>query len=133
MLNQDIKRLIEQGANDQNILLNRLKQLGHNLTQSTISRKLKALGYVKINGEYQKVANKKIENKVIFVPPNLLVINTKAGYANAIATKIDQVLISNYPEFVGSIAGDDTIFIAVDTNSKSLEWLIEQIKLVINE
>ncbi len=131
MLNQEIIRLIEQGAKDQNVLLEKLKQLGYKLTQSTISRKLKALGYIKINGEYQAIGTENLENKVTFVPPNLIIINTKAGYASAIASKIDQALIITQPEFVGSIAGDDTVFIAVNIVSKTPESLIEQIKLVV--
>jgi transcriptional regulator of arginine metabolism len=134
MLNDDIIDLIERGVADQSTLLTELRKLGHEITQSSISRKLKQLGVIKLHGKYQvtlKGFNKEV--RIIFTPPNLIVIRTVPGHANAMAAIIDNKLIanSNYSEFVGSIAGDDTIFLAVDLNGRDSQWAIEQVKRVI--
>jgi transcriptional regulator of arginine metabolism len=132
MLNDDIIRLLEEDVNDQNKLLQRLKSLGHELTQSSISRKLKALGISKIHGKYQKIANAShFVNKISFIQPNMIVIRTSPGNANPIAAKIDQQLIDKYPEFIGSIAGDDTIFLAINLNGKDSAYLIKKLKEII--
>ena len=116
MLNDDIIKIIRQGVNDQKLLLEKLSDLGHHLTQSSISRKLKQIGIIKANGIYQMAASedKKIKS-MNFVEPNLFIIRTAPGHAGAIASIIDKQLVDKprYPSFVGTIAGDDTIFIAI--------------------
>ena len=136
MLNDDIIHLIEEGINDQHELLRQLKILGHELTQSSISRKLKQLGITKLHGRYQRmelIRSKEKEISFVFVPPNLLVIRTFPGHAGVIASEIDQQLVDNtrYPEFVGSIAGDDTIFVAINIADKDSDFIIEKIKEAI--
>jgi transcriptional regulator of arginine metabolism len=139
MLNDDIIQVIKNGVTDQQDLHQKLKKLGHDLTQSSISRKLKQLGISKSQGIY-KIANQHnpiLSSKVSFVPPNLIVITTPPGHANVIAAKIDNQLIENskLPEFVGSIAGDDTIFIAVNFTVQSVQIIkdtISKIKILID-
>ncbi len=131
MLNKNIIHLIEEGVNDQNELLTKLNALGHELTQSSISRKLKSLGISKLHGKYQRLGILSRETKITFVAPNMLVINIAPGHAGALATKIDQQLIAKYPEFIGSIAGDDTIFLAVDLGDKTGIWAVEKVRAVI--
>jgi transcriptional regulator of arginine metabolism len=128
MLNDDIIRLIKEGIGEQGELLKKLEALGHRLTQSSISRRLKQLGVSKLYGKYQlaKASGFK-ETKISFIQPNLFVIKTAPGHASLIATIIDEQLIENpqFPEFVGSIAGDDTIFLAVDLGDKDSAWARE--------
>ncbi len=137
MLNDDIIRLIEQGASDQNDLLAKLKDLGHELTQSSVSRKLKQLGITKLHGKYHLSKNIPLRFKqevtFSFVQPNLLILRTAPGHANTIAALLDGQLINNdkYPEFVGTIAGDDTIFLAVDLGDRSSAWAVEKLKQII--
>ena len=136
MLTDDIIHLIEEGINDQHELLRQLKILGHELTQSSISRKLKQLGISKMHGRYQRaqlMMNKEREISFVFVAPNLLVIRTFPGHAGVVAAKIDQQLVENpqYPEVIGSIAGDDTIFVAVNISNRDSAPLIEKIKEAI--
>jgi len=131
MLNNNIIRLIEEGVNDQSELLSKLRDLGHELTQSSISRKLKDLGISKLHGRYQRLHILSKETKISFVDPNMLVINMAPGHAGAMAAKIDQQLIARYPEFIGSIAGDDTIFLAINLNEKDSVWAIEKVREVI--
>lgn len=119
-MNDDIIEIIKQGVNEQQILLLELSKLGHSITQSSISRKLKKMGIEKIGGKYRlpKSEESKIKN-INFIEPNLVVIHTLPGHANAIGAIIDEKLVSNskYPEFAGTIAGDDTIFVAIRTGS----------------
>jgi transcriptional regulator of arginine metabolism len=134
MLNDDIITLIKQGMNDQSDLLSKLQELGHNITQSSISRKLKQLGIQKIHGIYQIKQNLKVEMiKVSFVSPNLIVIRTLPGHSGVISDRLDKEFIENdnHPEFIGSIAGDDTIFLAVDLKGKSHLDAIKKINLII--
>ncbi len=132
MLNDDIIRLIDRGVNDQSELLAELKLLGHELTQSSISRKLKALGINKIHGKYQRtLKTQQTETKIAFVAPNMIVVRTLPGRANFIAAIIDEQLIGKYPEFIGSIAGDDTIFIAIDLKGKDSDLAIKKLKEII--
>ena len=44
--------------------------------------------------------------------PNLLVIRTGAGAAQRVALALDR---SGWPEMVGNIGGDDTVFVATDS------------------
>jgi transcriptional regulator of arginine metabolism len=136
MLNDDILSLINQGVSDQHDLLNKLKNLGHELTQSSISRKLKQLGINKSQGVYKIIAPNNFisDNKISFVPPNLIVITTLPGHANVIASKIDLKLIENsqHPEFIGSIAGDDTIFLAIDISFNKIDIILTKLQKTID-
>ena len=60
---------------------------------------------------------------------NLIVIKTGSGMAMAAAAALDQM---NFPEVVGSIAGDDTIMAAVRT-SQDAALLIEKIRRMLGE
>ena len=134
MLNDDIIRIIKKGASDQQELLEALIDLGHDLTQSSISRKLKQLGVVKVKGKYvlPKVEEKTIKD-IVFIEPNLFVIRTTPGNASAVAAIIDEKLVENpqYPDFGGTIAGDDTIFVAVDVGSREYGKEMAILKKVI--
>lgn len=134
MLSDDIIRLIEEGINDQRALLEGLKLLGHEITQSSISRKLKQLGVTKLNGKYQLIlSNIHFESHISFVPPNMIVVRTVPGHANVIAASIDEYLIKNnkHPEFIGTIAGDDTIFIAINLDGQDVNNVIKKLKEII--
>ena len=55
------------------------------------------------------------------------VIKTRPGYASSIAYNIDN---SDIPEIIGTIAGDDTIFIVIKQGTRE-ENVIESLKMVI--
>ena len=98
---------------DQENLQNQLERQGFEVTQSTLSRHLKKLHVQKVEGVYRKVeAPRPVlpSFTVTLAPPNLLVLRTEPGFANALAVRLDGAPI---PGFAGTIAGDDTIFIAV--------------------
>jgi len=90
-----------------------LAKAGLRVTQPTLSRHLSKLGVQKIAGSYQRVdlaAAERTAFTVSVVPPNLIVIRTHPGYAQALAVKLDRKKIEGV---AGTLAGDDTIFIAV--------------------
>ncbi|WLT31431.1 hypothetical protein [Geothrix sp. PMB-07] len=98
---------------DQGDLLVRLAAQGHELTQSTLSRRLKRLGVQKVQGHYRRVeasAQLLPEVTITEVPPNLLVLRTAPGFAQALGLSLDAEPV---PGLMGTLAGDDTVFVAV--------------------
>lgn len=98
---------------DQDNLQKYLERQGFEVTQSTLSRHLKKLHVQKVEGVYRKVEAPRPALPaftVTLAPPNLLVLRTDPGFANALAVRLDGAPI---PGLAGTIAGDDTIFIAV--------------------
>ena len=124
-----IRKLIESELiSSQEELLFRLKEMGVEATQSTLSRDFKFMkvakiphkdkGYIYIIPENRH--NEQREEKVssiitdtilnIDFSANIAVIKTLPGYANAVTALIDS---EHYFEVLGTIAGDDTIFIVL--------------------
>jgi transcriptional regulator of arginine metabolism len=92
-----------------------LAKQGIAVTQSSISRDLVELGIVKTGGFYalpemRGEANVFGLNGLETAGPNLLVAKCDPGLASAVCVQIDAAEIE---EIVGTIAGEDTIFIAV--------------------
>lgn len=92
-----------------------LEKKGFPATQSSISRDLDELGIIKAHGFYS--LPKKPRNAVALgllsleTAGNALIIaKCESGLASAVAVRIDG---ANIEEIAGTIAGDDTIFIAV--------------------
>jgi transcriptional regulator of arginine metabolism len=104
-------------------LVRLLSRAGHRATQSSISRDLRELGVAKQGDRYvlpsgQQAAPEGFAAVAGFVRevrgagPSLTVIRTAAGAAQSVAIVIDR---ARWPEVVGTISGDDTIFVATDT------------------
>ena len=95
-----------------------LNERGFDVTQASISRDLGELGIVKVNGIYASTKNAALPGfgavDLIVAGQNLIVARCQSGLASAIAVKIDAAGIK---EIVGTIAGDDTIFIAVENSA----------------
>ena len=100
-----------------------LANLGFKVTQATISRDIKVLGLTKFSdkeGSYYGVGTSKASHgfpyndyvKSVKCGQNLVVIKTQPGTASAVASAIDSMFES---DILGSIAGDDAIFIATET------------------
>ncbi len=84
-------------------------------TQSSVSRDLEELGIVKIHGHYAAPAAAKAFGprgilQLEAAGDAMLVAKCESGHASAVTVAIDR---ASLPEVVGTIAGDDTIFIAV--------------------
>lgn len=140
-----IEIISNQNIETQEELANILNKEGFKVTQATVSRDIRELKLVKVsmkNGR-QKYAihNNHIEEKysekyirilkdsylMMDAAQNILVIKTVAGMAMAAAAAIDALGI---PGCVGSIAGDDTIMVAVkstDEAHKAMQIIKEMI------
>ena len=120
-----------QQLGSQDELLNALQKEGFKLTQATLSRDLKQLKVAKaasMSGHYVYVLPNETMYKRVSTPNsiremmkvpgfvsinfsgNMGIIKTRPGYASSIAWNIDN---SDIPEILGTIAGDDTIFIVI--------------------
>src|SRR5437588_3240281 len=117
MKSQRQEKLIElikgQRLRTQEALVNALRRQGLAATQSAVSRDIAELGITKANGNYTLPQIKRGMNGLISVDQAgdaLLVVKTETGQAQPVALRIDRASI---PEIVGTIAGDDTIFVAV--------------------
>ncbi|WP_224249662.1 arginine repressor [Hyalangium gracile] len=119
-LDEAILRLLEANEiTDQAVLQRLLTAEGFAPSQSTLSRHLKRLSIQKVSGRYQRVEPGAAEPSqavtVLEAPPNMLVLKTAPGYAQVVAVMIDRA--PDIPGLAGTVAGDDTIFIAVQDPS----------------
>lgn len=129
----------EHSVETQEELLKRLRENGFNVTQATVSRDIKELRLLKSlssDGKYRYTSIKKtsndlkgniqsfFNNSVISVKSaqNMVVIKTLAGMANALCASIDSM---NFDGLVGTIAGDDTIFIVCSDNECATKLVID--------
>lgn len=91
-----------------------LESKGFSVNQSSVSRDLVELGIVKVNGFYAVPQKNNYASfgliSLEIAGENLIVAKTETGFAAAVCVRIDNTKI---PEVVGTIAGEDTIFIAV--------------------
>ena len=130
-LDEAILKLTEgQEITDQSVFLDLLKREGHKITQPTLSRHLNKLGVQKLAGRYQRVEPIPGELPAYAVsaaPPNLVIIKTRPGYAQALAVLLDQHAIDGV---VGTLAGDDTVFIAV-TPEKKMRAAVETVRGIL--
>jgi len=119
-----IRDLLLQGpAETQASLVSALQDLGHIATQSSVSRDLREIGAIKTNKGYElRTADASGDEQVAAVAnllrsmtpagSNLLVIRTGIGAAQRVALAFDRC---GWPGMIGTIAGDDTIFVATES------------------
>jgi transcriptional regulator of arginine metabolism len=105
-----------------------LERAGVVATQSSVSRDLVELGVVKHHGYYAlpRSENGAAARGLLSLDAAgdvLVVAKCEPGMASAIAVEIDRAVI---PEIVGTLAGEDTIFVAV-TDHKSQRAAIKKI------
>jgi transcriptional regulator of arginine metabolism len=114
------KIIREQPVGRQTELVAMLRKHGHVATQSSISRDLRELGVAKMGDRYvlpdTAIAVKsdfstlrQFVNARFTAGTNLTVLKTTVGSAQSVAVAIDT---AQWPEVIGTISGDDTIFIA---------------------
>ena len=129
---QILELIREQDIETQNQMMEALAVRGIKSTQATLSRDIKELRLVKklsANGVYcyttpsqddsdeRDVRLRKIFRECVVsfdTAQNLVVIHTLPGLANAAASALDHMEIQ---ELVGTIAGDDTAFLAMRSNA----------------
>lgn len=127
---RDLVKILHEGtASSQHEIVEALRSAGHDVTQATVSRDLQEVGAtkVRVNGHFvyrlpdelprgtgdlvsRNLANT-LEEFAIAVRPagSLVVVITAPGHASAVARAID---LAGLDEVAGTIAGDDTIFVA---------------------
>lgn len=123
-----IKEIIETGKIEtQEDLANALKAEGIEVTQATVSRDIKEMMLVKVpdgNGSYHYALpsvptnnvpperiTRVLHDSVLDVLPGvgMVVVRTHPGTAASVAYALDYM---QWPEVLGTIAGDDTVFVA---------------------
>ena len=102
-------------------LVEMLNQQGYPATQSSVSRDLRDLGVAKLKTGYQlpeaadRVNETELEllrdyvREISPAGPNLIVVATAVGAAQRVALTLDR---TQWPDIVGTLSGDDTIFVA---------------------
>lgn len=125
--------------NTQEELLEKLRAEGYTVTQSTVSRDIKSLRLQKSLssvGKYRYVAPAQnqpemkssfagiLSSSVISAEAamNMVVVKTYSGMASAACAAIDSMEFSGV---LGSLAGDDTIFIACADNDFAKEFVLK--------
>ena len=122
-----ILRLVRDNAiSTQGELVELLRDEGHDVVQTTVSRDVHELGLVKVRAPSGRlvyaatgtddadrlraigVAMRRYATAVERAGP-LVVVSTPSGYASALAQAIDE---GRHPGIAGTIAGDNTIFLA---------------------
>jgi transcriptional regulator of arginine metabolism len=104
-----------------------LEKTGVPATQSSVSRDLEELGVVKQHGHYTLPRTNGAATRGLLsldhAGDSLVIARTVPGLASGVAVEIDAAAI---PEIVGTIAGEDTIFIAV-RDAKAQRAAVKQI------
>lgn len=125
-------------------LADRLREDGFSVTQATVSRDIRELKLSKVpvgNGKQKYIVishdDAHLADKYIRVlkdgfismdnAQNILVVRTVSGMAMAVAAALDAMKMR---EIVGSIAGDDTIMVAVRTTQETKE-VMEKIREIL--
>jgi len=131
-----IVRILRAGlVRRQSDLTGLLRRDGFAATQSSVSRDLRELGVLKAGGRYMLPPDEisrangdfgALEQFVRAVRPagtSITVVKTTIGAAPSVAVAVDK---AEWPEVVGTISGDDTIFIATP-DAKAQAKLIERL------
>ena len=124
-----------------------LRHLGYATTQATVSRDIKELRLIKIlssaTGKYRyAVATSEVENSFtnrlrnifkecvteISYAQNMVVIKTLPGLGQAAAMAIDAM---RDKRVIGTLGGDDTVFIVMQTESVASQFCIEAQKTLL--
>ncbi len=133
----------ERSIETQEELVEVLRKTGMEVTQATISRDIKELGIVKVStgegkqkyvpmdrsgevasGRLMKVFSEAVI--IIEVAVNFVIIKTLPGMAQAAASALDSMHLS---DLLGSLAGDDTVFLATASDAKAQELRSKLISL----
>ena len=117
MWQETLFQLLAQGSfRTQSELVRALSSAGHEVTQSSISRELRNQGVDKVGGRYVLPMNQGLNEAIElhsarYASGQLVVLKTHPAGAPLLAQAIDEARL---PGVVGTIAGDDTVFLATD-------------------
>lgn len=131
-----VEILRRQPVSRQTELVSLLRNEGIAATQSSISRDLRQLGISKLDQGYQSAVDNDTATDddmaaaagfIRDIQPagsSLTVIKTRVGAAQRVAVYVDR---SGWPEIVGTVSGDDTIFIAT-RNGREQKQLLARLR-----
>ncbi|HEU4682620.1 MAG TPA: hypothetical protein VFS51_12775 [Gemmatimonadales bacterium] len=117
-------------------LADALSAQGWDVTQSSVSRDIAALRLIKADGAYRRPSlrapqsdpdERRVGEGVLTMETAgdaLVVLHTSPGEANHVAVALDRLA---WPDVIGSIAGDDTIFLAVK-DAKSQRRVLREVR-----
>ena len=121
---QILKLIRAQPIRTQDELAQELRKAGIAATQVTLSRDLRELRLAKTAEGYRELEAEEIGPELrllaaeflhdIRAAQNLVVLKTSPGHANSVAVALDA---EEWPEIVGTIAGDDTILVIAPDNA----------------
>lgn len=133
--------LAQHPSASQEELVQRLREQGLRVTQATLSRDLRTMGALKGPDGYvlpgHSAAPSRGDEQVRRASGefllsakragNLVVLRTGPGQASALALVIDR---ASWPDIVGTVAGDDTVFLAADSPAQAgrLAALFEEMR-----
>jgi len=115
--------LTSQDVKNQTELLDALARKGVHTTQSVLSRDLRAMRVAKRGGRYELgdvdpvtplEALRTLLRGSVAAGPNLVVVRCEPGAAGSVARALEAEEIEG---LLGTVAGDDTVFVAVDGTS----------------
>lgn len=125
---RELMRLVtERALGTQEELVAALEKRGFRASQASVSRDLSALRLTKVGGRWTRLPSPRttgdpgrdrIRANVLgsaTAGPHLLVLHTPPGEASAVALAIDGIGLDS---IAGTVAGDDTIFVALAAGSK---------------
>jgi len=136
--NHILRHLRAGAVRRQSDLVGLLKKDGFEVTQSSVSRDMRELGVSKAQGRYLPPddevalvqgnfsALEGFVRDIRTAGPSITVIRTSVGAAGSVAAAIDKAA---WPEAVGTISGDDTIFIATE-DRRAQAALLERLRSV---
>ena len=140
-----IRQIISQRSIEkQGQLLSSLAEYGIRCTQATLSRDIKAMGIVKQtgpDGRYRYVLpaapDSSVKQKMRTIlresvqsaacAQNIVVVKTLSGMANAAGAVLDELHIE---QLVGTLAGDNTVFLAMTDNAAAQRFVRELERLL---
>jgi transcriptional regulator of arginine metabolism len=133
---QDI--LAQRPVTRQSQFVDLLQAEGIEATQSSVSRDLRELGIAKLDNGYGRIQQQAPAAAVADVPSgfvrdvltagsSLIVVRTATGAAQRVALFLDR---SNWPEIVGTVSGDDTIFVAT-RNGQDQRQLLSRLRTAL--
>ena len=142
-----LELISEYEIDTQEELLRRLREQGFDVTQATVSRDIKELRLVKTlsgDGRYRYATGAK-ESSVdmsfkfhaifsesvnsVDCAGNIVVIKCYTGMANAACAALDSI---HWNGVVGTLAGDDTIFVLIRSEERAIE-LMSELKNLLNK
>ncbi len=136
-----LKTISENEVETQEELRRLLSEEGISVGQSTLSRDMRELGIIKrlnenevncyysgLSGNSDAGYNSIFAQSVLSIDhaQNMVVLKCRAGLANAACAVVDE---QGFPTVMGSIAGDDTVFILTKSENHAVQLIADLTRL----